>query len=468
MTRAVRTIGVVVGCMLALVACGDDDTDDAAPTATTATVDAAGDGAGATTTTAPTVADFRVGVWAETFTDRSRPTPSSGDQPGTDERVLETLVFYPAVGDPADGAVPDAEPASDQGPFPLIVFSHGLGGTPEFSQPVLERWVSAGFVVVAPRFPLSRPDNPAGADGADVQNQTGDVSFLIDTMIESSADPDSPVAGLVDEERIGASGHSNGGITTIGVTFHTCCVDDRIGAAAEFAGSDTPFAGGEYAPTLAPPFLVVHGTDDQQVGYSTGVALYNSLGGPKGLLALEGGGHTDMFDPDTAWFAAVDAVSTDFFLAYLADDDEALSRLRTPSVESDDVGFRFDDGAGEVDLVPTTAAPGLDRDVRVEPSTDLVDGQTVTVTWSGFLPDGSANVLQCSAADEGAGFCALTTGEILVPSPTGAGMVDLEIVVGPVGEGTCGPGATECVIAVNDSSLADPDATIYVPLQFAE
>ncbi len=453
--------------MLALAACGDDDTDDAAPTATTATVDAAGDGAGATTTTAPGVADFGVGVWAETFTDPSRPTPPSGDQPGTDERVLETLVFYPAGGDPADGAVPDAEPAGGQGPFPLIVFSHGLGGTPEFSQPVLERWVSAGFVVVAPRFPLSRPDNPAGADGADVQNQTGDVSFLIDTMIEASADPDAPVAGLVDDERIGASGHSNGGITTIGVTLHTCCVDDRIGAAVEFAGSDTPFAGGEYDPTLAPPFLIVHGTDDQQVGYSTGVALYNRVDGPKGLLALEGGGHTDMFDPGAVWFADVAGVTTDFFLAYLADDADALSRLRTPRIESDDVSLRFDDGAGEVDVVPTTTVPGLDRDVSVEPSTDLVDGQSVTVTWSGFLPDGSVNVLQCSAADEGAGFCELTTGEVLVPSPTGAGMVDLEIVVGAVGEGTCGPGATECVIAVNDSSLADPDATIYVPLQFA-
>jgi hypothetical protein len=112
--------------------------------------------------------------------------------------------------------------------------------------------------------------------------------------------------------------------------------------------------------------------------------------------------------------------------------------------------------------------PGLDREVSVEPATGLVDGQSITVTWSGFSSDGTINVVQCSDADEGAGFCELTTGKILVPNPTGAGTLDLEIVVGPVGEGTCGPSITECVIAVNDSGLSDPDATIYVPLQFAD
>ena len=111
--------------------------------------------------------------------------------------------------------------------------------------------------------------------------------------------------------------------------------------------------------------------------------------------------------------------------------------------------------------------PGLDREVSVEPATGLVDGQSITVAWSGFSSDGSINILQCSAANEGAGFCDLTTGRVLVPNPTGEGTLDLEIVVGPVGEGSCGPGITGCVIAVNDSGLTDEDATIYVPLEFA-
>ena len=467
MTRSTRTIGVVVGCLLAVGACGGG-TDDAAPAVTTATVDVADDAGGETVTTpAPRAVAFGVGVWDETFTDTSRSTPASGDQPGSDERVLETLVFYPATGDPADRARPDLEPATEGGPYPLIVFSHGLGGTPEISQELIERWVSTGFVVAAPRFPLSRPDNPAGPDGGDVQSQTGDVSFLVDALLEASTDPGSPVTGLVDGDRIGASGHSNGAITTIGVTLHTCCVDDRISAAVGFAGTDSPFAGGDYDRNLAPPFLIVHGTDDQQVSYGSGVSVYNDLPGPKGLLTLEGGDHVAMFDPDAEWFDEVAAASTDFFLAYLGDVAAALDRLRGDA-SSGYPRLRFDDGAGEIVVVATTAVPGLDRAVGVEPSTGLVDGQRVTVTWSGFSPDGSINVVQCSDADEGAGFCELTTGRILVPNPTGAGSLELEVVVGPVGEGTCGPGITECVIAVNDSGLTESDATIYVPLEFAD
>ncbi len=303
-----------------------------------------------------------------------------------------------------------------------------------------------------------------------MQNQTGDVSFLVDTMIEASADPDSPVAGLVDGERIGASGHSNGAITTIGATLHTCCVDERIDAAVAFAGTDSPFAGGEYDWSLAPPFLIVHGTLDEQVSYSSGVGLYNNLAGPKGLLTLDGGDHIAMFDPDgsgsTRWSRRRRRTSS---VAYLADDAAAVGRLQTPSVESDAVGLplrqRRRGRRSRPDHDDARARPRRERRAR-RPVWSTVSRSR----WPGVASssDGSINVLQCSDADEGAGFCDLTNGQVLVPNPTGDGTIDLEIVVGPVGEGSCGPGVTGCVIAVNDSGLADPDATIYVPLEFAD
>ncbi len=46
-------------------------------------------------------------------------------------------------------------------------------------------------------------------------------------------------------------------------------------------------------------------------------------------------------------------------------------------------------------------------------------------------------------------------------------VTELEILVGAVGEGTCGPESTECVIAVNDSALTTEGATVYLPLTFA-
>ncbi len=476
MTRPLGWLTTLTAVALLSAACSGDD-DGAEPTVTdpaaaSSTTNIQASASSTTVTEPPAPSDvaptYGVGLRRETFIDETRPTPPSGEQPGTATRVLESLVFYPAEGDPTAGAVEGAAADRTGGPYPLIVFSHGLGGTPEFSQTVLEAWASAGFVVVAPRFPLSRPDNPSGADAGDVQNQTGDVSFLIDTMTMSD-DTDSFYADLVDPERIGASGHSNGAITTIGVTLHTCCNDDRIDVAVEYAGTASPYAGGEYDWSLAPPFLIVHGTDDELVAYANGVTLYNELTGPKGLFTMEGGHHSAMFLPDDPNYAEALAAATDFFRAHLLlDDAAALARLEaSPDGDSGYPNLRFSPAGADPDVIPTTTVAGIDRQASVDATTDLADGQVVTVTWSGFTPDGVVNVVQCSAEGEGANFCDLSAARILIPNPTGSGSVDLEILVGAVGEGTCVSGFDGCVIAVNDSGLTEPEATIYIPLQFA-
>jgi predicted esterase len=485
--RVRRTLIVVIAMMsLAAGACGntnesgsgaDADSPEATETttATTSPTTAATEAPTVATQSPTTLVDdpvpeaFGVGVREVTFIDTARQTPPSGEAPGTEERVLDTVVLYPTVGDPTGTALSDAEPAIDQAPFPLVIFSHGLGGSPESYQPLLERWVSAGFMVVAPRFPLSRPDAPAGPEAGDVQNQAGDVTFLIDSMVEQSADTGSPFAGLVDGDHVGASGHSQGAITTIGATLHSCCVDERIDAAISMAGTPSPFAGGAYDFEAAPPYLIVHGTEDALVDYAVGVSLYNDLPGPKGLLELDGGGHSAMLDTGEQWFEEVVAVTNDFWMAYLLDDAEALVRLAADPAEGGYPDLRWSSGDGPQDVITTTTIPGIDRAVTAEPTVTLSGGDVVTVTWAGFTPGGTINVVQCAGeGTSGAGFCDLVTGHILVANPTGAGALQLEIVVGPVGQGECVAGSTDCVILVNDSGLTEPDATFLLPLDFAE
>lgn len=477
MMASIRTKPFVAIASLLLVAAacaddnGSDSSNDAATsvaaisttsspdtTAVSTTSLSATTAASATTTVVSTAPkQFGVGIREVTFTDTSRATPQSGEVAGTDQRVIDTVVLYPTSGERTDAA-----------PFPLVVFSHGLGGTPENSQALLERWVTDGFVVAAPRFPLSRPNAPAGPDGGDVQNQTGDVSFVIDRMIAESADVDSVFAGLVDGERIGVSGHSNGGITTIGVTLHTCCADERIDAAMEFAGTASPFAGGEYDWQLAPPYLIVHGTEDALVSYANAVTLYNDIAGPKGVLTLDGGGHGAMFAAGDEWFNEVVDVTTDFWRAQLRDDTAALDRFAAAPTDSDYPNLRWDSGDGPVDVIPTTTVAGIDRQATADPATDLANGDRVTVTWSGFTPDGTVNVVQCSGGGTGgSGLCSLTTGQILLPNPTGSGSVEIEIVTGAVGEGTCDVDSDDCVIVVNDSGLTGDEASIELPLEFA-
>jgi dienelactone hydrolase len=454
----VRVLVVTSTALLLFGACSGDDQQDLAGAATSssaaATVSGSVPGSQVTTTQAEVAtAPFEVGISEVTFVDESRPTPASGDEPSREERVLESVVYYPSH-------------AENAGPFPLVVFSHGLGGTPEFSQPLLERWAAAGFVVVAPRFPLSRPDNPGGPDAGDVQNQTGDVSFLIDEMTGESVDPSSPFAGLVDPDSVGVSGHSNGAITTIGTIAHSCCFEPRVDAAITFAGTASPFARGEYDWPLAPSYLLIHGTEDSLVSYSNAVSIYNKLESPKGLLTLKGGDHGSMFAPAEPSFEDVATATTDFWLAHLRDDPEALQHLDGIG-ETEASDLRWAGPGDALDVIPTTTIAGIDRQVSANPTSALSGGDVVTVSWSGFTSDGTINVVQCSeGGDDGAGFCDLTLGRILIPNPSGSGSLELEIVVGAVGDGECGAGIDDCVVVVNDSGLSDEDATIRIPVSF--
>jgi len=78
------------------------------------------------------------------------------------------------------------------------------------------------------------------------------------------------------------------------------------------------------------------------------------------------------------------------------------------------------------------------------------------------------NIVQCSGMGrDSSASCNLVTGKILQPDPSGSGSLDLDIVVGQVGNGRCDATTTDCVIVVNDGSLQEEDANIRIPLTFA-
>jgi dienelactone hydrolase len=412
-----------------------------------------GDGLGSTPASEPSApSGDGVGVHTERLVDGSRGTKASKGQRATDERVLDTVIWYPTRGS-EDGVEEDAEPATDRGPFPLIVFSHGFGGSPDNIRDVADDWVRAGFVVAAPNFPLSRTDHRGGPDATDVENQPADVSFVI-TALTEELDDDSPLAGLVDGDRIGVAGHSLGAITTLAAAANTCCADDRIDAVVEMAGTIVAFSDGEYDFSSMPPLLVVHGTDDELVDYRDASEVWERAQPPRGLLTIDGGTHDSWFEPGGDGHDEIARVTTDFFLAYLTGDTDAVDRLSSEQTEDPAAELRFE-AAG-------------DRTATAAPTTGLVAGQQVTVAWSGFTPGGTVSVLQCSrgGAADGAD-CARATGHLMKDDPRGSGTLRLAIVVGAVGDGRCDASVTSCVILVNDSGLTDPDATVRIPLTFA-
>ena len=372
--------------------------------------------------------------------------------------------MYPAAAeDEADRPIENAPPAG--GPYPLVLFAHGLGGYPEGYAEFLAAVAAGGYVVVAPEFPRSSRFNPSGPDAGDTASQPGDLSFLIDTVVARNDDSQWPLAAMVDTTEIAAMGHSNGAVTVHGIGANSCCRDDRVDAVIAIAGPPAPFSG-EYDFTATPPVLLIHGTEDAAILYETSVVLFNQISAVKGLLTLDGGDHGAGLNPNSEFFGDVTATVTDFLALALDRDDGAAARLEQPRY-SPRAGLVF---AAEPDsgLTIEIEAVETNRMASAEPSSGLVDGQKVVVSWSGYLAGQTVNVLQCSQGGlEGSEVCDFTHAKILHPNPTGEGSVEMVIIAGAVGTGICDASVDDCVIAVNDSGILELEATIRIPISFA-
>jgi predicted esterase len=427
---------------------------------------ASGSSAGASTVTQTKNA---VGVVTETFVDPHRTTLAWGPNPQDPTRTMVTTIFYPATGSPSSqpprrGAVP----AKSLGPYPLIVFAHGLGSDPLQYEKLLSYWAAAGFVVAAPQFPLTSDHTPGGPDAGDVVNQPGDMSFVISSVLNASAGTNNVLSGLVDSQEIGVAGHSNGAITVLGLVANTCCRDPRVKAAVVMAGDEVPFPGGTYETAKTPPLLLVHGTADELLPYSLAIGMFNSARGPKGLLTIEGGSHESAAGLSVPSSASVLRTTTDFFSAFLRADRTALARISGDGKRGLAV-VRFDPKVGSTATIPVPPAPKLDLHASATPHTNLVDGQKVTVDWNGYTPGKVVNILECAPsviASNSSSACTFSGAKILTPDPTGHGSAQLQVVTGTVGTGTCDATHPGCVIVVNNASSTESDASVRIPISF--
>jgi predicted dienelactone hydrolase len=287
---------------LAVVACSDEE--NASPTATAIASPTAGAAASPTATLTPTVSaealtergPFAVGVTTLTLVDESRPTDANGSYAGADSRTLVTEVWYPAEGTARAGEMRDAPLNRTSAPYPLIVYSHGILANRRYSASYTTHLASHGYVVVSPDFPLTNFNAPGGARASDVLNQPGDVTFLIDSVLGLSRQAGHLLEGAIDEEAIGLTGHSLGGMTTVLATFGPLR-DPRVKAALPMAAPSCLVGAATYE-TSAVPMLVMAGTADGVVSWPSARAAYDMAPPPKYLLALVGGNHLRFGDFD--------------------------------------------------------------------------------------------------------------------------------------------------------------------------
>ena len=105
-------------------------------------------------------------------------------------------------------AVVNAEPSS--GAHPLLLISHGYGGSWRNLNWLAQPLAAQGYIVAAPDHPGTTTFDKTPAAAAQLWERSRDLRRVMDRLI---ADPE--LAGQVDRRRIAALGHSLGGWTVL-------------------------------------------------------------------------------------------------------------------------------------------------------------------------------------------------------------------------------------------------------------
>ena len=276
--------------VVALAACSDSDDPSPAPIATPADV-------AASTASYAERGPYGVGVTTQTFVDASRPTPPNREHAGAPDRTIPVEIWYPATGGSTDGEARDA-PFDDAGaPYPLIIFSHGYGSFARQSASYAQHLASRGYVVASPTFPGTNTATPGGPRIHFTVDQPPDITFILDELTALAGDDSWMFAGGIDMERIGLTGHSLGGLTTM-LTLYGELRDPRIDAGVAISPFACLLTEDLAAANDATPLMVIGGSMDSLVGPTSIRTAYDVAPAPKYFFDIVGADHTRFTDVD--------------------------------------------------------------------------------------------------------------------------------------------------------------------------
>ncbi|MBX3285124.1 MAG: dienelactone hydrolase family protein [Actinobacteria bacterium] len=188
-------------------------------------------------------------------------------------------------------AHPGADPATD-GPFPVVLFSHGYAGFPEQSADLTSHLASWGFVVVAPDHVERSLSGLLGtaSQGVAPMDDPAVLSASLDAATADAERDGSPLADLLDLDRVAVVGHSAGARAA----YLTASSDDRIDAFVSYSvglsqGPDD--AATEAPPVPEVPGMVMLGEADGIIPADTSRAVYEGMDTPKYLVEIADAGH---------------------------------------------------------------------------------------------------------------------------------------------------------------------------------
>ena len=168
-------------------------------------------------------------------------------------------------------ATPDA--MATDGPFPLVVYSHGSGGLRYIHSDYTEAIASNGYIVAA----VDHTGNTAADDllgsrdepEAIALNRPTDVTALIDGLLDPTRPETVGIVSNIDPEAIAVTGHSFGGFTAFATasgydnSLGAYEADTRVDAIIPLAPAAGPqLLSDERLGSIEIPTLILVGTDD--------------------------------------------------------------------------------------------------------------------------------------------------------------------------------------------------------------
>lgn len=182
-------------------------------------------------------------------------------------------------------AHPQADAAAD-GPYPVVLFSHGFAGFPEQSADLVTHLASWGFVVVAPDHVERSLDGQLGVAAKGVTPRE-DPEVLSASLDAALALGDSPLTGLLDEARVAVAGHSAGA----GAAYREASAEPRVQAFIAHSIGNRTEEGEKPPPVPDVPGMVMAGTDDGIIPFPASQEVFDGMVPPKYFVSIEGAGH---------------------------------------------------------------------------------------------------------------------------------------------------------------------------------
>ncbi len=136
------------------------------------------------------------------------------------DRQVPAKLYFPKIGN---------------GSFPVIIFSHGLGGSREHYEYLGRHWAGCGYVSVHlthlgsddslwKNVPVAERGNALKKGAANLKNaldRPPDVQFALDEITRMNVDDASPLKSRLDLSAMAVAGHSFGGYTALAVSGQT-------------------------------------------------------------------------------------------------------------------------------------------------------------------------------------------------------------------------------------------------------